>query len=94
MLSVTDRLYWVSYHTTKAGGCAVLGYTFFISFLTSLVIVPQSSGTLGFPGERTGPLNGDHLQIARYLSRDDDNYIKVAGNIKRLVKKLAPDPRN
>jgi len=56
--------------------------------------VPKDSGTLGFPGERTAPLNGDHLQIAKYSSRNDDNYIKVAGNIKRLVKKAAPDPRN
>jgi NACHT domain len=41
---------------------------------------------LGFPGERTSALNGDHLEIVMFSSREDNNYYRVAGELSRLNK--------
>jgi hypothetical protein len=41
---------------------------------------------LGLSGERTSPLNGNHLEIAKFSSEKDDNYQRVAANIVRIVK--------
>ena len=38
-------------------------------------------------GERCSPLNGNHLEIAKYSSKEDDNYVRVAGNILKLKKR-------
>ena len=66
----------------------VLGYLQHIRFLMSQVIVPKDSATLGFPGERASALNGNHLEIAKYSSKVDDNFVRVSENIARLVQKI------
>jgi hypothetical protein len=43
---------------------------------------------LGFPGERTSALDGNHMEIAKFSSKEDSNYSRVAGNIARIVEKL------
>ena len=44
---------------------------------------------LGFPGERSAPLNGNHMEISKFTSVEDDNYISVTGNIMRLLTLIA-----
>ena len=34
----------------------------------------------------TSPLNGNHLEIVKFSSKEDNNYERVAGNISRLNK--------
>jgi uncharacterized protein (UPF0333 family) len=41
---------------------------------------------LGLPGEKISALNGNHLEIAKFSSKDDNNYKMVAGNIVKIVK--------
>jgi hypothetical protein len=41
---------------------------------------------LGLPGEKASALNGNHLEIAKFSSKDDDNYNRVAANIVKIVK--------
>lgn len=55
----------------------------------SQVIVPKDSATLGLPREKVSALNGNHMEIAKYSSKQDDNFIRVSGNIARLVDKVA-----
>ncbi len=54
----------------------------------SQVIVPKDSATLGLPGEKASALNGNHMEIAKYSSKQDDNFIRVCENIARLVHKV------
>ena len=50
--------------------------------------------TLGFLGERTSELNGNHLEIVKFSSTDDNNYERVAGNISRLNEILIQPQEN
>jgi hypothetical protein len=43
---------------------------------------------IGFPGEKASVLNGNHLEIVRFRSREDDNYLRVVGNISMLKNKI------
>jgi len=52
------------------------------------VIVPKDSATLGLPGEKASSLNGNHLEIAKYFSIADDNFVRVSNNIAQLVAKV------
>ena len=76
----------ISYYESQ--GMHAVGVSPTFSFLMSQVIVPKDSATLGFPGERTSALNGNHLEIAKYSSKEDDNFVRVSGNIARLVQKI------
>ena len=52
------------------------------------MIVPMRSATLGYPQEIRHGLNGDHLTIAKYKSKNDPNYVTVSEELKTLVKKI------
>jgi hypothetical protein len=41
---------------------------------------------LGLPDEKASALNGNHLEIAKFSSKDDDNYNRVAAHIVKIVK--------
>jgi tetratricopeptide (TPR) repeat protein len=45
---------------------------------------------LGLPGEKDCPLNGNHIEISKYPSKENDNFIRVAGNIGLVLKSLHP----
>jgi len=51
--------------------------------------VPQTSATMGVLNEKTSPLNGDHIEISKYESNEDDNFRRVAGNIAKIGRKLS-----
>ena len=52
------------------------------------IIVPSYSATLGFPGERASALNGNHMEITKFLSKADDSFKRVSGHVARLVNKF------
>lgn len=52
------------------------------------MIVPEHSATLGYPKEIRHGLNGDHIGIAKYLSKNDPNYLTVSGELQELVTKI------
>jgi len=43
---------------------------------------------LGLPNEKTAALNGNHTEITKYASKDDDNFARVSGNIAKIVTKI------
>jgi hypothetical protein len=43
---------------------------------------------IGIAGEKASALNGNHSEIVKFLSKEDDNYIRVTGNISMLMKKI------
>jgi hypothetical protein len=47
------------------------------------------SATLGLPNEKSSALNGNHLEISTYESKDDDNFSRVAGNIAMMIDKIS-----
>jgi hypothetical protein len=53
------------------------------------MVVPEYSATLGFPDEDRVALNGDHLTIAKYPSKRDPNFVKIATRLHRLVTEIA-----
>lgn len=55
-------------------------------FVILKVIVSQDSAVIG--GERSSPLNGDHVQITKYTSPSDNNFKQVSGNIWLLLDKI------
>jgi hypothetical protein len=55
------------------------------------MVVPEYSATLGFPDEDRVALNGDHLTIAKYSSKRDPNFVKIATRLHRLVAELEKD---
>jgi len=73
----------------KAREYMPLEYIQHVDFLMWQVIVPKESATLGFPGERASALNGNHLEIAKYSSRADNNFVRVSANIARIIHNIS-----
>jgi hypothetical protein len=46
---------------------------------------------LGYPKEIRHGLNGDHIGIAKYSSKDDPNYDTVSTELQKLVSKIVKD---
>jgi hypothetical protein len=55
------------------------------------MVVPEYSATLGYPDEDRVALNGNHLTIAKYPSKRDPNFVKIATRLHGLVAKIAKD---
>jgi hypothetical protein len=53
------------------------------------MVVPQDSATLGYPSEGRYPLNGDHLTIVKFGSKEDGNYRTILSELQELVRELA-----
>jgi len=49
-------------------------------------VVPESSATLGYPGEEALALNGDHSTIVKYHSETDNNYKVVSETLSLLLQ--------
>jgi hypothetical protein len=47
--------------------------------------VDKDSATLGLPGEKICALNGNHVEIVKFSSKEDGNYLSVAGNIAIVI---------
>jgi hypothetical protein len=83
-----QELELVSFHeSTEMRGIGVSGLDDLSANRIQLV-VPESSAVIGFSGERSSALNGNHLEIVKYSSKEDNNYIRVAGNISVLQNKI------
>lgn len=70
----------------RALKCTDWGFSLRISYLICQVIVPQESATIGLAGEMPAALNGNHMDIAKYSSNEDDNFVRVARRIAKLVE--------
>jgi uncharacterized protein (UPF0333 family) len=46
---------------------------------------------MDLPNEKTCPLNGNHLEIVKYVSKEDNNFITVSGNIVKMSSKIRED---
>jgi hypothetical protein len=53
-----------------------------------VLIVPQESGVMGLPGERTQPLNADHRHICKFKTREDPNYVTLRNTLLALIDDL------
>lgn len=53
-----------------------------------MMIVERDSATLGYAGEITKPLDADHHDVCKYVSREDSNYRSVRDVIRSLVGQL------
>jgi len=52
------------------------------------MIVPETSATLGYPKEIRHGLNGDHIGIAKYRSKNDPNFVTVCTELQKLVSEI------
>jgi hypothetical protein len=55
------------------------------------MIVPKASATLGYPKEIRHGLNGDHIGIAKYSSKNDPNFVTVCTELQKLVSKIVKE---
>lgn len=49
------------------------------------MVVSEFSATLGYPKETRVGLNGDHLNIVKYGSGKETNFVTVATTLHQLV---------
>jgi hypothetical protein len=57
------------------------------------MIVPLPSATLSLVNEQIAPLNGDHTEITKFASEEDNNYNLVAGILAQMVSELRQDAK-
>jgi hypothetical protein len=53
------------------------------------MVVPEASATMGVPHETSLPLNANHVNIAKYSSKDASNFKSLATHLHRLVDNAA-----
>lgn len=51
-------------------------------------MVERNSAILDYPNELSSPLNADHHNVCKYMSRHDANYVNVRNVIKSLVERF------
>lgn len=56
-------------------------------------MVPESSATLGYPGEETVALNGNHSTIVKYRSDKDNNFKVVSETLSLLLQEARKRPQ-
>ncbi|KKY25011.1 putative nacht and wd domain protein [Phaeomoniella chlamydospora] len=54
----------------------------------SMMVVEKDSSTLGYPGERSRPLDADHHHVCKFDSVEDPNYKSVCWALRDLVRSL------
>ncbi|KAI1358904.1 WD40 repeat-like protein [Xylaria arbuscula] len=52
---------------------------------TSVMVLEKDSSVLGYPGEVSKPLDGDHHDVCKFDSPDDPRYIAVRNVLRSLV---------
>jgi hypothetical protein len=48
------------------------------------MVVRPESATIGVSGERAVPLNGNHVEIPKCFSTEDEKYVTISGHILRM----------
>jgi hypothetical protein len=56
--------------------------------------VSEDSAAIGLSEEAVVPLNGNHMEICKYKSEDDENYITVSAHISRINRELLSPEQN
>ena len=49
------------------------------------MIVSKDSALLGYPEEKSIPLDADHHEVCKYSSKDDPNYRSVVSVLKTVI---------
>jgi hypothetical protein len=52
------------------------------------MIVPKPSATLGYPKEVIHGLNGNHLTITKFGSKEDPNFITVTTELRKVIAEI------
>ncbi|KAL4798331.1 hypothetical protein BDV19DRAFT_356859 [Aspergillus venezuelensis] len=75
---IAQRLNIISFYETQP--TPIIG--------TRAMVVGKNSSILGYPGEISNPLDGDHHGVCKFESRRDPNYIKVRNALMATVSKI------
>jgi hypothetical protein len=89
----SQHFHLISYYESNAMHSGLV-HSFISTKSNFQVIVPKSFAILGVPGEKVSALNGNHQEISKFRSKDDDNYIRVAGNLSKLAGTLTAPNQN
>ena len=57
------------------------------------MIVSPTSATLSLINEQIAPLNGDHMEITKFTSKEDNNYKMVAGMLAQMVSEVREEAK-
>jgi hypothetical protein len=52
-------------------------------------VVPHDSSLIGDPGEHAETLQANHMEMCRFSSASDPNFLKVAGEIKHVYMEIS-----
>ena len=55
------------------------------------MIVPKRSAILEVPNEGSIALNGNHTEITKFSSKEDNNFERVSGILAIIVSKIRQD---
>jgi hypothetical protein len=55
------------------------------------MIVPKESATLRYPKEVIHGLNGNHLTITKFSSKEDPSFLTVTTELRKLITELDRD---
>jgi hypothetical protein len=65
-----------------------------VRFGVGMQIVPADSARIRHIKEDWGSISGDHRQIAKYSSTQDDGFVKVANVVRGWVRDISRDPQS
>lgn len=51
------------------------------------MILEKESSVLGYPGEISMPLDGDHYEVCKFDSREDPRYVIIRNALESLIQK-------
>jgi hypothetical protein len=52
------------------------------------MIVPKESATLRYPKEVIHGLNGNHLTITKFASKEDPNFLTVTTELRKVIAEI------
>ena len=61
--------------------------------VTQAVIVDKFSATLGFPNEKSYPLNADHRGVCKFYLQTDPNYRTLRNSFSSTIDKILSDSK-
>jgi len=59
--------------------------------VTQAVIVDKTSATLGFPNEKSYPLNADHRGVCKFFRQTDPNYQTLRNTFSTTIDRISLD---
>lgn len=84
-----DAFHLVSFYETEEiipGSGIVSLLIVRVKFTYAKLVVPENEAQL--PGVESYPLNGNHINIVKFSSKEDPNYLNVSGMLSLIVQGL------